>query len=184
MVSRGSTVTLSVSSGPDTVEVPDLKGDDKDEAATLLTNLGLKLGTSTEVDGSDVDKGKIVASDPATGQTVPVGTAVNVMISSGKAVVPDVVGMTRNDAADKLAGLGFNIKTAFQESTEPENTVLKQSAKAGAKLDYGSSITITVAQPAPPSPTTTTAPPSPTTTTTTAPPPTTPATTPTTGTTP
>ncbi len=53
--------------------VPDLKGDSIDEARTLLTSLGLKIGTSTQVDDSDVDKGKIVSTDPASGQTIAVG---------------------------------------------------------------------------------------------------------------
>jgi beta-lactam-binding protein with PASTA domain/predicted Ser/Thr protein kinase len=168
MATRGSTVTLSVSSGPDTVPVPDLKGDSPDEARTLLTSLGLKVGTSTPVDNTDVDKGKIVSSDPASGQAVAVGSAVNLNLSSGKVAVPDVTGKLRSDAASQLSDLGFRIKTTYQPSSQTEDTVLKQSAKSGDKIDYGSTITLTVAQPAPPTPTTTTttATPPPTTTTT------------------
>ena len=165
-VARGSTVSLSVSSGPDTVPVPDLRGDSPDEARTLLTSLGLKLGTSTPVDDSSVDKGKIVSTDPASGQAVAVGSTVNLNVSSGQVTVPDVVGKLRSDAASQLSDLGFRIKTTYVTSTQTEDSVLKQSAKAGTKLSYGSTITLTVAQPAPPTPT-------PTTTTTTTPPPTT-----------
>ncbi|QGN58623.1 Stk1 family PASTA domain-containing Ser/Thr kinase [Nostocoides sp. HKS02] len=166
LVARGSTVSLSVSSGPDTVPVPDLRDDSPDEAKTLLTSLGLKLGTSTPVDDSSVDKGKIVSTDPASGQAVAVGSTVNLNVSSGQVTVPDVVGKLRSDAASQLSDLGFRIKTTYVTSTQTEDSVLKQSAKAGAKLSYGSTITLTVAQPAPPTPTTTT-------TTTTAPSPTT-----------
>jgi len=90
----------------------------------------------------------------------------------------------RNEATDKLAGLGFNTRTQYTESKEPENTVLKQSAKAGSKVDYGSTITLTVAQPPAPTPTTTPPPTTTTTTSPTSPPTTTPATTATTGPTP
>jgi beta-lactam-binding protein with PASTA domain/predicted Ser/Thr protein kinase len=159
-VARGSTVTLSVSSGPDTVPIPDLKGDSIDEARTLLTSLGLKIGTSTQVDNSDVDKGKIVSTDPASGQTIAVGSAVNLNVSSGLVSVPDVTGKLRSDAASQLSDLGFTIKTTYVTSTQTEDSVLKQSVPGGKKVAYGSTITLTVAQPAPPTTTvTTTAPP-------------------------
>jgi eukaryotic-like serine/threonine-protein kinase len=164
----GSTVTLSVSSGPDTVDIPDLNGYTQDEAKAALANLGLKLGTVTQVDNKPDDKGKVISTTPAAGQSVAVGSAVGLNVSSGKAVVPDVVNKTRNDAASQLSDLGFRIKTSYVTSTQPEDTVLKQSSPAGTKLDYGSTITLTVAQPAPPTQTPT-QPPTTTTTTTTAP---------------
>jgi serine/threonine-protein kinase len=173
-VAPGSTVTLSVSAGPDTVDVPDLSGYSEDEAKAALANLNLKVGKVTQVDNKPNDKGKIIDTEPAAGQSVPVGTAVALNISSGKAVVPDVVGKTRNDAASELSDLGFRIKTTYVTSTETEDTVLKQSAKAGSKLDYGSTVTLTVAQPAPPTQTPTQTPSTTTTTTGPLPPVTTP----------
>jgi serine/threonine-protein kinase len=166
MVTQGSTVELSVSAGPDTVEMPDLTGYTQDEAKTALTNLGLKLGSVTQVDNKPEDKGKVIGTKPAAGQSVAVGSAVDLNVSSGKAVVPDVVGKSRNDAASQLSDLGFRIKTTYVASTQPEDTVLKQSAKAGTKLDYGSTVTLTVAQPPPPTPTQTQTTPPPTTKTT------------------
>ncbi|HEV7148747.1 MAG TPA: PASTA domain-containing protein, partial [Pedococcus sp.] len=167
-VARGSTVTLSVSSGPDTVTLPDLKGYSQDEAKTLLTSLGLKLGTTSQVDGTSVEMGKIITTDPAAGQSVPVGSAVNLKVSSGLVSVPDVTGKLRSDAATQLSDLGFTIKTTYVTSTQTEDTVLKQSPKANDKVPYGTTIVLTVAQPAPPTPTptTTTTTPTPTTSTT------------------
>jgi serine/threonine-protein kinase len=161
----GSTVNLSVSSGPDTVDIPDLHGYTEDEAKAALANLNLKLGTVNQVDNKPDDKGKVIDTNPAAGNSVPVGTAVSLNVSSGKAVVPNVVNKTRNDAASQLSDLGFRIKTTYVTSTQPEDTVLKQSAPAGSKLDYGSTITLTVAQPAPPTQTPTQTPSTTTTTT-------------------
>ncbi|NNM48193.1 Stk1 family PASTA domain-containing Ser/Thr kinase [Knoellia sp. DB2414S] len=190
MVAPGSVVSLSVSIGPDTVDLPDLKGYDQEEAKTTLTNLGLKVAASNkEVDDSGVDKGKVVSTSPAAGETVAVGSTVTLSVSSGKVSVPDLQGRTRSDASDDLNAKSLNVKTVFKESSEPENTVIAQSIKAGTKVDEGTTVTITVAQPPPPTPTTTatpsttttTPPPTPSTTTTT---PTGPASTPTTGQTP
>ncbi|HET8768590.1 MAG TPA: Stk1 family PASTA domain-containing Ser/Thr kinase [Pedococcus sp.] len=167
---KGSQVQLSVSKGPDTVQLPDLKGYGEDEARTALANLDLKVASETKtVDDSGVDKGKVVETSPAAGATVSAGSEVVLTLSSGKVTVPDVVGRTRNDASDALSQKGLNIKTVFKESTEPENTVIAQSIKADTKVDDGTTITITVAQAPTPTPTTTTTTPTtpPTTTTTT-----------------
>ncbi|MDR6863259.1 Stk1 family PASTA domain-containing Ser/Thr kinase [Phycicoccus sp. 3266] len=169
---KGSQVQLSVSKGPDTVQLPDLKGYGQDEARTALANLDLTVASEVKtVDDSGVDKGKVVETSPSAGTTVSAGSEVVLTVSSGKVTVPDVVGRTRNDASDALSQKGLNIKTVFKESTEPENTVIAQSIKADTKVDDGTTITITVAQAPTPTPTTTTTttPTTPPTTTTTTP---------------
>lgn len=194
-VARQSTVELSVSAGPDTVEVPDLQGYSVDEAKTFLGNLNLKVGDVKKVDDSHVEAGKVVSTSPDTGTSVAVGSKVNLSVSSGLVTVPDVVGKARNDAVDALGNAGLRAKTVYAPSTEPENTVLEQSVKADAKVNDGTTVTITVAQPVLPTPTQTTTPPTqtptatptttaPTTTTTTTTTTTAPATSPTTQTTP
>jgi serine/threonine-protein kinase len=170
MVARGSKVALSVSAGPDTVELPDLKGFTQEEATASLADLNLKVGTVKQVDDTGLDKGKVVSTTPPAGEAVPVDSAVGLNVSSGKVTVPNVVGKTRNEAADMLGELGLSVKTTYVDSTEPENTVLKQSIKAKTKVDDGSTITLTIAQPPPPVQTPTTEPTTPATTTTTPPP--------------
>ena len=172
-VAKNSTVELSVSSGPDTVTVPDLGGYSVAEAKVALDNLGLKVGKTEDVDDTSVDKGKIVQTSPATGETVPVDSAVDLKVSSGLATVPDVTNKQISDAVSELSAKGFRYKTTLAESTEPEGTVLKQSAKAGSKVDYGTQVTLTVAQAPTPTPTTTTTTTTPPPTPTTTPPPTT-----------
>lgn len=174
MVAGGSTVGISVSTGPDTVELPDLKGFTQDEATARLAALDLKVGTVKEVDDTGLDKGKVFTTTPAAGEPVAVGSAINLNVSSGKVTVPNVVGKTRNEAADILGNLGLSVKTTYVDSTEAENSVLKQSIRANTKVEDGSTITLTIAQPPPPvqtptpPPTTaTTAPTTPPTTTTT-----------------
>lgn len=160
MVPKSSTVGLSVSSGPDTVEIPDLRGYGQDEARTTLTGLGLKVAAKVEtVDDSGEDKGKVVSTSPEAGETAAVGSTVTLTVSSGKVTVPELIGRTRNDAADDLNDKNLGVKTVFRESNEPENTVIAQSIKEGTKVAEGTVVTITVAQPPAPTPTTTTEPP-------------------------
>lgn len=152
-VQRASKVTLSVSGGPTTTEVPNLAGFTLSEAEQALKNVGLTLGGTVKVNNTRVEKNSVIESDPAAGSSVDVGSAVTLKISSGKVEVPDVVGMTRDEAASTLSDLGFKNKTTYVESDRPEDTVLKQSIAKGALADYGSQITLTVARPAPPTPT-------------------------------
>ena len=163
LVANGSKVGLSVSAGPDTVELPDLKGFTQDEARASLANVNLKVGTIKEVDDTGLDKGQVFTTSPAAGEDVAVDSLIDLNVSSGKVTVPDVVGKTRNEAADMLGELGLSVKTTYVDSTEPENTVLKQSIKATTKVDDGTTITLTIAQPPPPVQTPTTPPPTATT---------------------
>ena len=163
MAARSSRVQLSVSAGPDTVDVPELRDFSQDEARAALGNLNLKVGSVKVVDDSGLDKGQVVSSSPGAAESVAVGSAVDLTVSSGKITTPDVVGKSRSEAAQILGDLGFRIKTEYVESSETEDSVTKQSLKSGKKVDDGTQIVITVAQPPRPTPTTTT--PTPTTTT-------------------
>ncbi|MGA8978262.1 MAG: Stk1 family PASTA domain-containing Ser/Thr kinase [Pedococcus sp.] len=163
MAARNSRVQLSVSAGPDTVDVPELKDFSQDEATAALDNLNLRVGSVKAVDDSGLDKGQVVDTSPGAGESVAVGSEVDLTVSSGKITTPDVVGKSRSEAAQILGDLGFRIKTEYVESSETEDSVTKQSLKKGQKVDDGTQIVITVAQPPRPTPTTTT-------TTTTAPP--------------
>ena len=152
MAARNSRVQLSVSAGPDTVDVPELKDFSQDEATAALDNLNLRVGSVKAVDDSGLDKGQVVDTSPGAGESVAVGSEVNLTVSSGKITTPDVVGKSRSEAAQILGDLGFRIKTEYVESSETEDSVTKQSLKKGQKVDDGTQIVITVAQPPRPDP--------------------------------
>ncbi|MBM6401224.1 Stk1 family PASTA domain-containing Ser/Thr kinase [Phycicoccus sonneratiae] len=160
---RGSTVRITVSGGPDNVEVPDLTGRTLDEAKQLLGDLGLTLGTVTETDDPDTEKGQVISSDPGSGVGVKPGTRVNVEVASGKVVVPNVVGMSQNDAQRALADANLTVETEYRQTASvPEGQVIEQDPKGRAKADVGSTVKIVIAQKAAPTVTPTTVSPSPT----------------------
>jgi beta-lactam-binding protein with PASTA domain len=74
-VPRGSTVQVVVSKGPDTVAVPDLKGQSLDQAKTTLQSVGLALGGVA----GPIDKA-VTASSPRGGTPAPLGTAVSILL--------------------------------------------------------------------------------------------------------
>ncbi len=78
-----STVTITVSKGPENVQVPDISlGDPVDDVKTALTEVGLVPDVKV-VDGSDSEADKVLTVSPAAGSTVPVGTVVTVYAYPG-----------------------------------------------------------------------------------------------------
>ncbi|MEJ2578009.1 MAG: Stk1 family PASTA domain-containing Ser/Thr kinase, partial [Kineosporiaceae bacterium] len=63
-VDKGSTVTLYVSSGSDSVAVPDLSGKSQDDAQTALEVAGLKLGQVTTRDDPKVKAVRVIDTNP------------------------------------------------------------------------------------------------------------------------
>lgn len=85
-VTTGTTITIYVSSGPskETVTVPEVEGSTLSVAEGDLTASGLVRGTITYDDKSDKPEGTVLSSDPEAGKKVSKGSAVNLVVSSGK----------------------------------------------------------------------------------------------------
>ena len=164
-VNKGSTVTVTVSSGPEKVKLPDnLQGQSEAYVRNALKDLGLVDGRVSTVESASVPAGMVVELSPEKGstddkgaQTVEAGSTVNIVLSSGKVKVPSLVGLTKDQAIAALTAqdvlLNTNIETV-QTTERPAGTVLSQSSAAGTLVPQNSTVTIRVAA----TPTQTTAP--------------------------
>ena len=171
-VNKGSTVTVTVSSGPEKVKLPDnLQGQSEAYVRNALKDLGLVDGRVSTVESASVPAGMVVELSPEKGstddkgaQTVEAGSTVNIVLSSGKVKVPSLVGLTKDQAIAALTAqdvlLNTNIETV-QTTERPAGTVLSQSSAAGTLVPQNSTVTIRVAA----TPTQTTAPTQPATST-------------------
>jgi serine/threonine-protein kinase len=74
VVPYGSTVTVTVSTGPPTVQVPNVIGDSVSQATTQLQNAGLNVAG---VQGNP--NGTAKGTQPPTNATVPTGTSVTIL---------------------------------------------------------------------------------------------------------
>ncbi|CAM3984112.1 Stk1 family PASTA domain-containing Ser/Thr kinase [Helcobacillus massiliensis] len=146
-VDRGSTVSVTVSSGPSETKVPDLSGKSKSEAEQLLKDAGLTMKVAGTEDVKDAKKDTVTRSDPAAGDSVETGGTVQVWLASGQAEVPSVVGLSRDQAESALSDAGFTVDVSEKEDPEQTpGTVLEQSPEAGEMLDSGSTVRIVVAK--------------------------------------
>jgi eukaryotic-like serine/threonine-protein kinase len=144
-VSKGSTVTITVSTGPRQVEVPSLVGGTYEEAVDALTELGLEP-RRVEV-FSQKPVGQVTGQDPAAGEIVDEGSRVEVRVSKGvrQVAVPDVLGQSESSATGELQAAGFEVSvTEASSDTVSEGLVSAQSPGAGTAVAKGSTVTITI----------------------------------------
>jgi eukaryotic-like serine/threonine-protein kinase len=143
----GESVTLTVSTGPDAVQVPDVTGRTQEQARAQLTGAGLTVGDVTTSDDPSVDKGEVISTDPAGGTSQPRGTAVAIVVASGQVTVPDVTGKSLADAVGQLKDLGFstNSTTATAPTDADPGTVVSQDLSPDTKADVGTLINLVVA---------------------------------------
>ena len=148
MEAKGTEVTLVVSSGPDQVTIPSLNGFQYKEAKDLLESdkYGLKV-KKTEQDSS-APENEVINSNPPGGTAVDKGTTVTLLVSKGQVTVPNVVGLSEDDAKSALKDAG--LKSSVTEDTSgsaPEGQVTAQSVPQGQQRPRGTTIEITVAGP-------------------------------------
>ena len=144
VVDEGSTVKLSVSSGPGLGTVPNVVGKPAGAAAKVLK----KKGFTTKVDHrfSGAAKGNVIAQDPAPGARVSRGSSVTLTVSKGRHVVsvPSVVGQQQGDAETAIRDAHLKVSVAHANADQPQGQVIDQNPSGGASVDAGSTVTITV----------------------------------------
>ncbi|MET9549360.1 Stk1 family PASTA domain-containing Ser/Thr kinase [Streptomyces sp. NPDC006627] len=140
-----SAVALVVSKGRQ-VEVPDVVGESEADAVADLEDAGLKAKIKSARIHSDEDKGAVAAQDPVADKPLAEGDTVTLTISKGPPMVevPDVTGMSVDEAVDKLESKGFAVEKDRGLLGLFGDTVKDQSVDAGDEAPKGSTITIEI----------------------------------------
>jgi beta-lactam-binding protein with PASTA domain/serine/threonine protein kinase len=139
-----STVNVIVSTGPSTVTVPNVVGNDVDAAQAALRAAGVTPALSYTVDAAN-PTGKISLQKPEAGAKVKKGTPVTIFWSvSGS--VPDVSGMTLDEAKAALLASGYQVGNIAetQESSLQDGRVVRTEPEANSTLKPGESVNITI----------------------------------------
>ena len=144
-IQKGDRVTLLVSTGPPKTSVPDVVGMNYGDAVQALNDVNLKA-TKHEV-FSPKPVGKVISQDPPAGEQVVEGTEIVLDVSRGakQVAVPNVVGMSEDDAKTTLEQAGFQVSsTSAPSDSTPEGIISDQSPDGGTPATKGSTVTITV----------------------------------------
>ncbi|MEV5883212.1 Stk1 family PASTA domain-containing Ser/Thr kinase [Streptomyces sp. NPDC052020] len=141
----GAAVALTVSKGR-AVDVPDVTGEDLDDAKTALEEAGLKVRVSADQVTSEHDKGQVARQSPGSGRQAAEGDTVTLTLSKGPEMVevPDVVGDGVDDARRALEGAGFQVEEDRGLLGLFGDTVKSQSVEGGDTAPKGSEITVTI----------------------------------------
>ena len=142
---EGALVKMAVSDGPPPIIVPDLDGFDLGLAEEVLRTAGLVLG-SVDTVRSRADAGTIVRLTPPAGSAATHDQAIAVSVSQGipSVPVPMVVGMTLEEARDRIVAAGLLVGTVRQRLEGTPGTVLEQSPSAGTLAIKGQPIALSV----------------------------------------
>ncbi len=162
LVDAEDKVDFVVSEGKPEVKLPDVVGQNKNDAADQLRSQGLRV-VLTQRDVDD-PQDEVVEMQPPAGTAVADGSKVTLFWSDGPETVPNVVGKTEREATKLIEDAGFKVSRVTDSSTESKKgEVLQQSPAAGQRLDKDSTVTIVVSTyeaPPPPEPPPSSAPPS------------------------
>ncbi|PWJ09454.1 Stk1 family PASTA domain-containing Ser/Thr kinase [Streptomyces sp. NWU49] len=144
-VRADSAVALTVSKGSP-VDVPDVTGDDLEDARAELAEAGLKVEVAAERVNSEHDAGAVARQSPQAGREVAEGDTVTLTLSKGPEMVevPDVVGDGVDEARQKLEGAGFRVKEDRGLLGLFGDTVKGQSVEGGDTAPKGSTITLRI----------------------------------------
>ncbi|HVF33244.1 MAG TPA: Stk1 family PASTA domain-containing Ser/Thr kinase [Acidimicrobiales bacterium] len=159
-VAQGSAVAIVVSTGKGQKVVPDVGGDEAAEAANELGQAGFKTRTVREP-SSTVDEGRVIRTDPPAGQRLDEGSVVTMVVSTGPELtaVPNVLGMTPEEARAAIEGSGFVFRNAGTANSNPsdDGRAVAQNPSGGSRAEKGATVAVTFGK-ASILPTTTTAP--------------------------
>ncbi|QER88526.1 Stk1 family PASTA domain-containing Ser/Thr kinase [Streptomyces tendae] len=144
-VRAGSAVKLTVSKGSP-VDLPDVTGDDPEDARAELEEAGLKVEIASERVTSEHDAGTVARQTPGAGGQAAEGDTVTLTLSKGPEMVevPDVVGDSVDEAREKLEGAGFGVKEDRGLLGLFGDTVKDQSVDGGETAPKGSTITLRI----------------------------------------
>ncbi len=144
----GSEVTLTVSSGEQRVEIPDVVGLSEADARSVLGDEGFRDIRPELVFDPEVEAGEVVAQNPEAGEEAPLSATITLQISQGaeeRAVPEGLAGRTAAEAEGILVQQGFEVAQALENSTSvPQGTVIRTNPGAGTVLEVGETVTLVV----------------------------------------
>ena len=153
-------VTIYVSKGGESIDMPDLAGLAKSAAIERLQKLGLNLGSVYEKESSS-EPGTVLSHDPTTGTKINRGQVVDLIVSRGEPEkkveevqvtkkvthVPNVENSGLGSAEDAIKGRGLHVgSVSYQDSEQEAGTVITQYPSPDAEVELGSTVDLVIAR--------------------------------------
>jgi serine/threonine-protein kinase len=146
---RERTVKVWVSAGPRATVIPSFIGESERTAQLRVDQEGLQLVAASEVRSADYPSGTVVAQTPAARSS---GGAVALLVNRGESgmtyVMPDLIGVNGDRAADVLRARGFRVAVVGDHPYPgvPAGIVLRQNPQAGFQISPGETISLEISR--------------------------------------
>ncbi|SJN11644.1 Serine/threonine protein kinase PrkC, regulator of stationary phase [Leucobacter sp. 7(1)] len=109
VLSPGDAVTIYISTGPESAKIPDFSRMSLDDYTKAIEDLGLTIGVVTTEDNPLEAEGRVLGVSPEVGSQLESGKSVDLTVSSGLVLVPDITGQPMDVASSLIDGLGLSI---------------------------------------------------------------------------
>jgi serine/threonine-protein kinase len=143
---KGAEVKIQVSQGAAPVEVPDVVGQNINDAADALRAAGFDPQEQPQSDDK-IPAGEVISQTPPGKSKAPRGSQVLLTVSSGKekVAVPNVVGDDADAAFAEIGRAGLNPTRVNEPSSDvPEGKVIRTNPPAGTQVEKDSNVDVVV----------------------------------------
>ena len=145
---KGDTVVLTVSKGPATQTVPNITGMTVNDGITAAQAYGLTLTVVERVISTDVQADFIINQSPVAGESCKAGDIIQITVSGGSAVVPNLQGKLLTEAQAELSGTGLTMSSAVTyvdtQDASLHGRVAAQSPAADTQVVQGAQVTLSI----------------------------------------
>jgi eukaryotic-like serine/threonine-protein kinase len=146
---RQRSVKVWISAGPRSLSVPPLLGESERAAQMRLQQNGLQLRAVAEIRSGEYPAGSVVAqSPPPQTPSAQVALLVNRGERGTSYVMPDLIGVNGDRAADLLRNKGFRVAVVGEHPYPgvPSGIVLRQRPDGGFQIAPGEAISLEVSR--------------------------------------
>ena len=128
------------------IVVPDLVGYSYEEATAILDSTKLSYQQKEVLTDEEEEVGIVLKQSKKAGSKTHENAVITLSVGvlDTRVTVPDVVGMSLEEALQTLNELHISYQLVYEESDEEANTVLKQSIRGGKVIQNTESITLTI----------------------------------------
>ena len=155
-IEKGGTITVNISRGAKTFQLPAYEGQEARQVKIELERLGVICVEGTPEFNDEVANGYVLRTEPVAGTELTAGDTVTLTVSKGPEIIlvemPNLMGCSENEALTLLEAAGLNWDPIVYEEYEgTPGQVIYQSVEALTQVEKGSTVAFTVSiEPPPP----------------------------------
>ncbi|HLS14006.1 MAG TPA: Stk1 family PASTA domain-containing Ser/Thr kinase [Beutenbergiaceae bacterium] len=120
-------VEVTLSAGPEALEIPAVAGMSQDRARDELRNAGFEDVRTDTIDEPRTPADEAVATEPGAGESVPPDTQITLFLATGNVELEDMTGAPIEQLEEHLSDLGLSSRITFQDDDGDPGLVLSQN---------------------------------------------------------